>query len=313
MLEQEEDRRKRFAAALQVLLSTRHVPASGPALAARLKAAGVDVHPHTLTKLLRGERSPRPSTVERILAALDATDVERALIGRALAADPTGVAQVVSLVEAFVSTGAIDRGRMRESVRWHYVIGDSDDEDRCTEIRRTRAGPEGLQVVSFGPGQFGSAGFELLDLPKIGLHVGAARRFSAGKPIEIGTSLHILELEPAGNRYRVVVQFAEPIIDEDVEWAVSYRWPGLWRSLRHHGIGVGRLRFEPPPAITSTTIVLDAAADHFDDLQLVPVAPEGGELHRKRDSDRLRVTWDVRLPPVDVRCEIHSERHKRQR
>lgn len=295
-----------FAAALRMLLTVRHIPPSGPALAARLRRAGVSIHARTLTLLLRGERTPRPSTVERILQALDATDIERALVSQSLGSEAPNAVQTVSLVKAFVASGAVDRGRVREEVVWHYSIGSVDDEDRCTEMRRTHAGPEGLQVITFGPGQFGSAGFELLDLPKLGLHVRAARRTSADRPTDIATSLHVLELEPASNRYRVVVQFADRLIDEDVEWTVSYRWPGLWRSLRQHGLSVGRLRLESPPAITSTSVVLDAPAATFGDLTLLPVAPESGELHGQQQGDRLQVTWNVRLPPVELRFEVRS-------
>jgi hypothetical protein len=305
----EEERRRGFAEALRSILSMRNITPSGPALAAWLHTRGVRVHPHTLKELLEGKRTPRPSTVERLLQALDATEYERALLTRP-AAEAQHHAAPVSLVDAFASSGAIDRARVSEEVLWHYTIGDTDEDDACRETRRTRAGPEGLQVVSFGPGQFGGTGARLFDLPKYKLQV-TARRLSAPDRPRLPAQLQVLQVEPARNRLRTVVLFAEPVANEIVEWTVSYRWPGLWRSLRVQGTSVGSLRFGPPPAITKTSVVLDANTNHFGDLKLVPLTPDGGHLQTARHAGRVVVTWEVRLPPNEVRFEVRSDRHRR--
>jgi hypothetical protein len=188
-------------------------------------------------------------------------------------------------------------------VTWHYNIGLDDDGDLCYEHRVTHANADGLVAASFGPGQLGSGTFNLLELPRLNMRVSARRRRgSEWEPI--ATALQQVEIELGSNRFRSVALFLPALVDEDFVWRVSYRWPGLWRSLRAHGHARGSLALgDSPSYVTTAEVVLSAAVSAFPDLDLVP-ATEVGNVRRQVDRDRIDVRWIVPQPPPQIQFEI---------
>jgi hypothetical protein len=296
-----------FALRLRQLLAARSIPPTGPALSRKLAQSNRHIHPHTLREILAGRRLPKPATLELILRGLDATDAERELLTSALTGTPPGTTPgVVRLLDALGGLDIVNRGREVEEVTWRYLIGEENDEDRCVEHRLTSIGASGLRLATFGPGEFSRASFDLLDLPTFDVRVQARLLVRGAAAVPVPTTVHVMEVEPARSSYRLVAQFSEVPPSNRLEWQASYRWPGLWRSLRHHGVGVGRVSFRgKEPKVTAARVELVAAVAAFPDLDLRPLT-RAGSVKRTERSGEVHVSWHVRRPPPELRFEVHA-------
>ncbi|HSH61435.1 MAG TPA: hypothetical protein VK988_17690 [Acidimicrobiales bacterium] len=302
---EESERRKRYAAALRAMCKLRGIAPTGYALAKFLRAAGHPVHANTLDKHLKGERYPRGSTVEKILRGLSATDAERTLL---LSPGPSPARpSVLSWRDALVH--GVDKGREREEVAWWHRVGLTDDGDLCIEQRRTVVGTGGLQAVSFGPGQLGNLAFDLLDTSRLGLQV-HAQRLSRDGLHPVPAAAHVVQVEPQANRYGMIVRFGQIISPvETLVWRVSYRWPGLWRSLRLKGTSSSNLNFSEPPSVIKMTVEVVAALEEFGDLVLLRLSPDSGTLEQREAGNDRQIRWVVHSPPSSVRFQLSSPRH----
>jgi hypothetical protein len=301
------EHRQHYAAALRAMCQRRGIAPTGYALAALLRSAGYPVHANTLDKHLRGERSPRGSTVEKVLRGLSASDVERALL---LTPGPgTPRPPVLSWRDALARD--LDKGRETEEVLWWYQIGLIDQDDVCIEQRRTVVGPEGLRAVSFGPGQLGGLVFDMLDTSALGLQVQAHRHSPTGELHPVTAVPHVIQVEPGDNRYGIVVRLGELIKNETLVWTVRYRWPGLWRSLRLKGTSTSNFNFSGRPAVTKTTVELVVPASEFGDLKLVRLVPDSGTIEQTQVDNEVRIRWIVLAPPGSLSFHLNSARHAR--
>lgn len=308
MGDEAQHRRQQYAEALRTLCKNRGIPASGYSLAAVLQTAGCYLHPNTLKEQLAGKRLPRATTVEQILSALSASADERALL-LSFTSTPAD-SDIVVMRDALLQ--GLDVGRVSNEVTWVYTIGLSDDKDECTEERLTTVGPEGTESLSFSIGQIGGLKFGLLDLAQIDLHV-VAERFTDRRMWEATpVSWQVFELEPRASKYRIAVRFSETLRNEKVRWAVHYRWPGLWRSLRETGEGSGRVGTSGRSQWPKGTVVLKAPRDAFDDLELLPQPADMGTLADLSDKENIGIGWTVSAPPEAMRFEVRSDCHRQR-
>lgn len=301
-MDQQARDRQRYAAALRALCESRRIPPTGYALAATLRAAGYSVHPNTLKEHLNGHRLPRGATVQRILNGLAASSDERAVV-LAFERRPAPP-HVVSLRDALALD--VDKGRVSEEVLWSYRIGRTDEEDECVERRRTQVGTEPLRSVSFGPGQIGRLAFDFLDSSRLNMTL-LAQRESGGHVFDIPAQAHIVEIEPAANRYRLIVRFGEPVQNGSLRWVVRYRWPGLWRSLRLKGVSTGHLKLDGDTRVVRASVELAADEREFLNLRFKPLSPHGGTVTRARGHDQPCIRWTVEDPVGALRFEVRAD------
>lgn len=301
---EEAETRQRYARALQAMCRARGIPATGYALAARLRASGVYVHSNTLEKLLRGERRPRAATIDRVMQGLGASDAELALLPGS-ERRPSG-RHVVSWRDALLRD--VDIGRESEEVRRVFEIGLRDEDDICIQRRTTKVGAGGLRAVSFTEGQTGTLRFDLLDTSLLDLQAEVRRLTESGEQ-PVRAVPHIVQVDPVAQRLGIVVRFSEPIVNESIVWTVRFRWPGMWRSLREEGLSTGSARFSGKPLITKATVEAIAPASGFDDLILVQLSPERGTVEHERVGDQVHARWVLQSVPPEVNYELRSLRH----
>lgn len=303
-----ESERQRVASVLSGMCGRRGIPATGGALASVLRAAGHPIHAYTLGRLLRGESSPRRSTIDEIARGLGASAAERALL---LGPEPKPSARhLISVPEVLLRELREDsKARVEEEVLWWHEVGLADEDDVCVQQRRTVVGPEGLRAIGFSPGQVGDLIFDSVDTARLGLEVSAMRLSPHGEE-RVLADAHFAEIDPSRNQYRIVVRFSETIRDELIVWTVRFHWPGFWRSLRDVGTSSHRLRLGGgEPIVTKTTFEVVAPAPEFDDLMFVRRSPDLGTVERQRVEEKVLIRWLLPTPPSVVSFDIHAPRH----
>lgn len=301
----DDDRGERLAAALIAMCKLRNIPTSGYALSKYLRSAGFSVHQNTLDMILKGRRWPRRTTLESILSGLNASDSEHDLIISMDSPAPRR-AGIVSWLDAIKPY--LDKGRDKEEVVWEYWVGLTDHEDTCVEHRRTTIGPGGLSFVSFEPGQIGISIFDLLDTARLDLRI-QGTHLGDGSRRPVTMIPQPIQLEPSENRLGVAICLSEALSEGCLVWSLTYRWPGLWRSLREEGMSRGRLNFPGPnPAVTKASVVVKAPVPRFDDLELAPQFPRSGTVKRETNRSAVHIRWTVDRPVSSLGFELRSGR-----
>lgn len=299
-----------FAEALAELLKARAMPMEPTALCDALDANGESVHRGTLSKLLSGETArPRRTTIDAIARGLKASSIERRMLRQAAAGE--SAPRNLSVLEALGGIEELDRGRELEHYEVTHIVGDTDSGDRVVEVKHTHVGADGLTLASFGPGQLGQAGFPIEDVPRLRMQV-EAERLIGDRTERIETFVHLLEVVPSQRQLRFVVQFSGVRPHERIRWSASYRWPGLWRSLREGGQSDARIGVNRPgrPAVPEATLVVVARESDFPDLQLTslvgdPPITQRFELDRREERYR-RLTLRQDAFPSELAFRLSS-------
>jgi len=238
------------------------------------------------------------------------TQIERRLVLDAWERRPSGLS-TIAIVQALGGMSVLDAGREEETVIWRYRIGTADDDDLAFEVRRTRAGPEGLRMATFGPGQLGKAGFELEDLPAREFRVECHRLVNDSQTSVVPTFLHLLNLNPEGRQFRMGVQFHGVEPHEVVRWTASYRWPGLWRSLREGGSSRGRVSMNMDDRTKVTRAAVEVVANQraFPDLELIP-SISTAKVYRSTVSEDWWLRWQQGSLPKEMMFIVESKSHQ---
>lgn len=283
------------------------MPVDAAGLYKLVRSSGESVNPATLRKILNGAtKLPHASTLEKVLRAVGATHPQRDQVLSARFVEMVGRKQsTITLLDAFGGKEVVDRGRGLERVLWSYMIGVTDDDDIVRETRRTAVGPEGLILASLGPGQLGQAAFPILEFPRLGVKVEAHRVVAAANKQPVPAYFHVVDMVPEQRRYRSVVQFSGAEPGDLIEWAVTYRWPGLWRALRETGRDAGRVeanvRRQRRVPVVAVELVARTAA--FSELELHPLR-HAGKLETEYVNDRTVIRWVCRDYPTVMQFDV---------
>lgn len=218
-----------LAKAIASVLRSRDVPVEAASLSRFLKERGHPVHRATLEKILSGESRPQHRTLEKILDGVRASQVERQMVWAAWerSGDRSHTLATVSVLAALGGAKQVDVGRREETVTWRYFIGATAAEDEVVEIRHTLIGPEPMTLASCGPGQFGTPGYALEDLPTLDFRVRAFRLVNDQPTDRIPTALHVVTIAPERRQQRLAIQFSDTKPGEWIAWELRYRMRDL--------------------------------------------------------------------------------------